>query len=68
MTVTDAVSGFAANNAELIFCVVMKDVATKFSTSAPLVAYFLTVVANYDAGPNTTCGSMTSTSTVITVA
>ena len=68
MTVTDAVSGFAANNAELVFCVVVKDVATEFGAIASLVAYLFTVVANYNTGPNTIRGRMTSTSAVVTVA
>ena len=68
MTVTDGVSGFAANNAELVFCVVVKDVATKFGAIASLVTYLFTVVANYNAGPNTIRGCMTSMSAVVTVA
>ena len=68
MTVTDAVSRFAANNAELVFCVVVKDVATEFGAIASLVAYLFTVVADFNAGPNTIRGCMTSLSAVVTVA
>ena len=64
----DGVSGFAANNAELVFCIVVKDVATKFGAIALLVTYLFTVVANYNAGPNTIRGCMTSMSAVVTVA
>ena len=67
MTVTDGVSRFAANNAELVFCVVVKDVATKFGAIASLMTYFFTVVANYNAGPNAIRGCMTSTSAVVAV-
>ena len=67
LAVPNGMTGFAANDAELIFCVVVKDVTMEFSAIAPLMTYLFTVVANYHAGPNTICGCMTSTSTVVTV-
>ena len=53
LAVPDGMTRFAANDAELIFCVVVKDVATEFSAIAPLMTYLFTVVANYHASPNT---------------
>ena len=67
LAVTDSVSGFAANNTELIFCVVVKDVAMEFGAIASLVTYLFTVVTDYHAGPDIIRGCMTSALTVVTV-
>ena len=67
LAVTDGMSRFAANNAELIFCVVMKDVTTKFGAIASLMTYLFTVVADYHTGPNTIRGCVTSSLAVVAV-